>query len=376
MDASVRDIHASDRAWNAVMRRALRRARRAQLVRAFTTVTVIAAASILVVVSATSGEQGSQRGPQSDIGAPAGSSVVRSVLPLDGVPMGLAEGQDVVWVSVAGTQGSPSLLIALDLTTGKEVDRVETQEAFRQPVNVGGLVWGIVVRDEAEGTSLVALDPSTGELVHDLPGIASPLTSNGVSIWAVQDGVEGEGVVVEVDAASGVVLREVDLGTPIWTLVATPNRIWVGPMELGSRHGDVITIEVDPGTVEQIALPEALSVYQPVVGDGKVWIPAVDSAGTVKVHGFNEVTGQPTGSVLNTGASVPIAAYGDLLWTIDESGVVGTMSVLTGQFSIVAETAPLQQFSVWPSALVDSTSGAVWVASSEPSVIRVDVEAP
>lgn len=140
-------------------------------------------------------------------------------------------------------------------------------------------VW--VIRGSVDGTcsgTLVSIDPATNSLgvAVSLPVGPSEVAQGFGSLWVVgvtcSDTTGYDGVVSRVDAATGEILANIQVGDIPFGIAAGENAMWVG-RDIGGdgQSGQVIRIDPATNTIEARIETEH-GVRQVVTGEGAVWV--------------------------------------------------------------------------------------------------------
>lgn len=102
----------------------------------------------------------------------------------------------------------------------------------------------------------------------DLPGGVCDLTASDTSIWAT---IRGEGLLVEIDAATNEVLREIDFGDDACAVAWADGSVWVAKAQDLIQHID----RLDPASGEVIGTIDfrlASSIFAMEAGPGGLWV--------------------------------------------------------------------------------------------------------
>ena len=169
-----------------------------------------------------------------------------------------------LWV-VTGTEGQ-STLVRVDRRSMQVRSRVTLPSGEGKDVLVeGGSVW--VPVDGAD--VLVQVDATTGRLVRQIPVGLRPhsLAAGFGSVWLTN---HGESSLRRVDARTGRVLATVtDVGQNV-AVTVTSSAVWVAT-PLGMARVDPQTNRV----AEQVTMPAASEIYDAAVAGGSVWVTSV-----------------------------------------------------------------------------------------------------
>ena len=195
----------------------------------------------------------------------------------------------------------------LDQETLAFQDRVSLDGPPWDLQTMGDLVW-IVVRSPGR---VVAVDPTTAEIIIDVePGVGQ-LTGMALTDRAAWVAAEVANKVLRIDAATGEI-TEIDVdGTPSWFGEAD-GAVWVSQASTGSVSKiDAETSDVVL-TVETGSQPRDLTV-----AFGSVWVP---NGGDGSLTRIDEATGEIVDEIqLVTGIFVA-EPVGDEIWVTDFSG--------------------------------------------------------
>ena len=223
---------------------------------------------------------------------------------------GIAIAGERLWVANLG--GSVGVL---DAATGESVGRVDVGPGEPADVAVAdGYAW---VPLHGSGGGLAKVDAEQLAVVARvaLPESAFDVAIGGRSVWVA--GLDRR--VFEIDAATGAVQQEIDVGAAPRGIAVTGDAVWV------TLRDDQELVRIDPRTGEVVAR---------VALDGQPW---------------------------------PVAAVGDAVWVADLNGRVTRIDARRNAVTGRANAAPQ------PRAIAVGL-GAVWVASQTGRVARVALD--
>lgn len=255
-------------------------------------------------------------------------------------------------------------------------------EVDRTPAGIAageGAIWV----SQANGDSLLRIDPSSNEVVAEIPVGDGPegVTVGGGSVWVVN---QGEGTLSRIDPGSDTVVDTVRLAEPpsqseIEEALGVPDRsflegfdavsfgeraVWAAGSD-GLARIDPGSLEVATWTAEDLQLGQvAGGVAEPgdaAAGGGRVWLSVpVPTA----VFGFDPATGR---SERRTGGGKAVAVGEDAVWSVDTIGGSVIRSELGGESWDYDEIEVGED----PDDIVVG-EGAVWVSLSDGTLARID----
>ena len=281
----------------------------------------------------------------------------------------LPSGHPAAALFVVGAEGAPPCGIASDGTLVWFADFRRSRIAVidpatdtvlaRQIVNGGpcGMVYldGSLFIAERTGKFLFKRDAVT------FAEIGEPILGGG-TIWDVDAGAStvwftdrGHGELVEVDAATGALIRRIEIGGELSGLAVTSNAIWV------AAEGSNETVRVDPNSGEIVArLPTGTQPVWVAATDELAWITHADGSAVLIDTATNEqlahleLGGQPgEPAIMGDAVWIPNQETGSITEVGLADGVVRrTLTIGPGVAQVFAGAG-----SLWVSGYTD---GQVW----------------
>jgi putative pyrroloquinoline-quinone binding quinoprotein len=194
---------------------------------------------------------------------------------LDGPPQPIAVGEGAAWVHIGAGDGTRAGLVRVDARTGEQ--RLVETPGGAWPAVGAGSAWLLCNAPGCDGGSVLQLDPATGEVIRTvpLPGRGGQIAGTSSGVW-----VTNEAGVSFVDPR-GVVVRTFD-GS--YNLVGTDGTsLWVS-----GRSGGAVAL--DPLDGHEIAHVSFADVCTMEVADDMVWIASCDG-GTHEGNDGDELMG-------------------------------------------------------------------------------------
>jgi DNA-binding SARP family transcriptional activator len=210
--------------------------------------------------------------------------------------------------------------------------------------------------------ALVAVDPATNRVVASIPVGSKPVsvTAGGGAVWV---GDAHDGTITKVDARLMTTVRTIGIGAPIVDLAFGVGGVWAATGSFGE------VVRVDPGLgaiADRIALGDPDDPVEPSaasigVGDGRVWVGALDGLARVSPS-----AGRVVGTVdLGSSYALQVAVGGGAVWATTIASRAKRIEASSGQ-----ETTEFYAGSdVYAVAL---GGGALWVGGVTGQIWKVD----
>jgi len=306
--------------------------------------------------------------------------------PKDSVSGGVAVGAGSVWVVISGPEAGTTRMLRIDPSTNEVVAEIPVTDAGSASlVATGGAIW----LGSPEGIERV--DPATNTIVAriEVPeGIVSALAADETSVWATaitdrsDGGFQNTATLVRVDVATNEVVAEIPLGTSATgygdQVSLGADSVWVlGPRLVGmdtEKGGDLI--RVDPTTNEITATIPA-GGFSMVVSDDSVWVSGPRD-------GVNDEYDEPWKWVVvdiatnQVAREVPLDDRGlqlvtpDALWSVDYDKNLHVRATRYEPETLEMETRSDPIESYFTDAVVDPGTRTIWVSAVE-SLVRMDI---
>jgi DNA-binding SARP family transcriptional activator len=226
----------------------------------------------------------------------------------------------------------------------------------------------VLVRDEAPAPvavvrpALVVVDPASNRVVASIPVGSRPVTvaAGGGAVWV---GDAHDGTIAEVDVKRRSVVGTIGIGASVVDLAFGLGSVWAAT----GAFGEVVRVDPDLGAVtDRIPLGDPNDVVVPTaaavgVGDGRVWIGALDGLARV---------GPSRGRVVDTvdlgrSYALQVAVGGGAVWAT-------TIASRAKRVEASSERETTEFYAGSPVYAVALGGGALWVGGVTGQVWKVD----
>jgi hypothetical protein len=245
----------------------------------------IAAAGIVLAVTAFLGEREVSPGPAADVVV---EPRVTAEIPVGRFPQEIAVGEGAVWVTVNDANPPERWFVArIDPRTNEVTDEIDVHEAHDIAVGAGA-IW-VTGRDREVGPALFRIDPGDRRIAAVTPlecerCYPDQVVAGSDAVWiTMSTDYPDSGVVLRADASSGTVTNRVTLPGDPRDLVAGEGGVWVYSLthfKPGCCVAGGTIYRLDPQRGEVVAtllegrIPPASGVNTPpvlAVGYGSLW---------------------------------------------------------------------------------------------------------
>jgi hypothetical protein len=307
------------------------------------------------------------------------SSPAKVAIPIDGLPAGIAAGEEGVWVAVYGRDAGDRL-VRIDPVTNRVAASIPLHGDPYELVVGEGSVW--VTGNSAEsGDVLHRIDPDTNRVVATWAFPRDSTTAIAAGEGAAW--VARSGSLVRIDVQANEVARTIPLGAgPVRhnldELAVSHDAVWVLALEGLDSPGDLIRVDPETNRVTGRAKARALNMG---TGPGGVWITGCvdcdEYRDTFFAQEIDTETGAPVGPRIAAEgvSSGPLFVGADSAWF----GGYGREGEAIA-FRLDPGTREIEQFLrigrfAFPGMAHDAEHQSIWVARPAPaSVVRIDLD--
>jgi len=233
-----------------------------------------------------------------------------------------------------------------------------------------GSVWAST-NASTGGTSVVRIDPATGEVVATFEGMGGQwsLAAGEGAVW-VLTAAEGESVLSRIDPATNEAAHWVTVIGETRGVAAGEGAVWLA---LEGTHQGTGVVRVDPVT-RSVADPVEASFTSLAVGQGYVWVQLISGDRVRRIDPITDAPVEPSIPFADAFRSFDAGEGG--VWFIGGPG--GTQGICRLNADTLEVDSCVQVSSYadtalsWPAAL-DAENDTIWVANYRNTVTRIDL---
>lgn len=355
---------------------------------------VVAAAGIAFAARAFLGEREPVSPGQTPTVVPADPRVTATI-PIGSFPRAITAGFGAVWVTVPDEDGSGGLLKRIDPSTNEVVAEIPVEEAG-EIASGSGSVWVAVVTNsvgpQGEASDfrgvVYRIDPATNQIVDEIPfegGLIYDIAADDSGVWLAQSTANRAGALLHIDPTSNSVVATIPVDDVPYSVVTGEGFVWalLGPKGL---------VKIDPSTDEVVATIDANPIpFEMAVGDGAVWVQSWLSAFDPSIKTGSEDrlviirvdagTNQIAVPIDYNDGFYPVTVTRGGVWFMGghlgkgPDQVVARLSTNTLEVD-ASVSLPPEDHESRNFAAFEGTTSSIWIANYRDTVIRVDLLPP